>query len=82
MIFFNFTMLSLIIYLLRYTVSIFDRVSFYYQFSFIILLPNAIEAIPDNKTRKTVYFCAILLARALFFYRYQIKPSYYGFIWK
>lgn len=81
-IFFNLTMLSLIIYVLRYVIRIFERVSFYYQFAFIILLPNAIEAIPDAKTRKTVYFCAIFLACALFFYRYQIKPSYYGFFWK
>lgn len=81
-IFFNLTMLSLIVYVLRYVIRIFERVSFYYQFAFIILLPNVIEAIPDTKTRKTVYFCAIFLACALFFYRYQIKPSYYGFFWK
>lgn len=80
-IFFNITMLSLIIYILRYTIRVAERVSFYYQFAFVILLPNVIEAIPDKKTRKTVYVCAILLASALFFYRYQIKPSYYGFLW-
>lgn len=81
-IFFNLTVISLIIYILRYVTRIFERVSFYYQFAFIILLPNVIAAIPDDKTRKTVYTCAIVLACALFFYRYQIKPSYYGFLWK
>lgn len=80
--FLNFTIVSLIIYILRYVTRIFERVSFYYQFALIILLPNVIEAIPDDKTRKTVYTCAIVLACALFFYRYQIKPSYYGFLWK
>lgn len=81
-IFFNLAVTSLIIYILRYVTRIFERMSFYYQFAFIILLPNVIEAIPDDKTRKTVYTCAIALACALFFYRYQIKPSYYGFLWK
>lgn len=82
MLFFNLTIVALGIYILRYSSRIFERLSFYYQFAFIILLPNVIEAIPDDKTRKTVYTCAIILACALFFYRYQIKPSYYGFLWK
>ncbi len=81
--FFNLTIFSLLTYILRYANRIFERVSFYYQFAFIILLPNVIEAIPDDKTRKTVYTCAIALACALFFYRYQMKgTSYYGFLWK
>lgn len=82
-IFFNLAVTSLIIYILRYVTRIFERISFYYQFAFIILLPNVIEAIPDDKTRKIVYTCAIALACALFFYRYQMKgTSYYGFLWK
>lgn len=82
LLFLNLTIVSLLIYILRYFSRAFERVSFYYQFAFIILLPNVIEAIPDDKTRKIVYTCAIVLACALFFYRYQIKPSYYGFLWK
>lgn len=81
-VFFNITMASLIIYLLRYMIRIFERVSFYYQFAFIILLPNVIAAIPEQKTRRTVYVCAITLACLLFFYRVQIKESYYGFLCK
>ena len=82
LIFFNLTIIALLIYILRYFFRSFERVSFYYQFAFIILLPNVIEAIPDDKTRKIVYTCAIVLACALFFYRYQMNPSYYSFLWK
>lgn len=82
-VFFNITMASLIIYLLRYMIRIFERVSFYYQFAFIILLPNVISAIPEPKTRRIVYVSAITLACLLFFYRAQIKGvSYYGFLYR
>lgn len=67
--FFNMTFVSLIIYLLRYFVYIVERISFFYQFAFIILLPNVIESIPDKKTRNFVRACALFLACALYAYR-------------
>ena len=79
-VYFNLTVYTLVIYILRYSIHALERVSHYYQYAFIILLPNAIEAIPDKKTKKVVYTCAVVLACALFFYRYQLKgTSYYGF---
>jgi len=82
-VFFNLTVYTLAIYILRYSIHVLERVSHYYQFAFIILLPNVIESISDNKTKKFVYVCAITLACALFFYRYQLKGGgYYGFFVK
>lgn len=69
LLFFNMTFMSLIIYLLRYFINVVERVSFYYQFAFIILLPNVIESIPDKKTRNFVRGCALFLACALLTYR-------------
>lgn len=69
LLFFNMTFVSLIIYLVRYFFMAVERISFYYQFAFIILLPNVIEAIPDNKTKKIIRACALFLACALLMYR-------------
>lgn len=69
LLFFNMTFVSFIIYLLRYFINVVERVSFYYQFAFIILLPNVIESIPDKKTRNLVRGCALFLACALLTYR-------------
>ena len=79
-VFFNLTVYTLVIYILRYSIHALERVSYYYQFAFILLLPNVIEVIPDKKTKRFIYACAIILACALFFYRHQLKgTSYYGF---
>lgn len=67
--FFNMTFASLVIYILRYFMILMERISFYYQFAFIILLPNVIESIPDKKTRNFVRGCALFLACALLTYR-------------
>ncbi len=83
--FFNMTFVSLLLYILRYFVMIAERVGFYYQFAFIILLPNVIEAIPDDSTRKTVRTCALILACLLFGYRSLRVSSpeyYYYFFWQ
>ncbi len=83
--FFNMTFVSLLLYILRYFVTIAERVGFYYQFAFIILLPNVIEAIPDNKTRRTVRTCALILACLLFAYRSirAASPEFrYYFFWQ
>ncbi len=83
--FFNMTFVSLFIYVLRYFASIVERVGFYYQFAFIILLPNVIESIPDNATRRLVRTCALVLACLLFGYRSwrAASPEYhYFFFWQ
>ncbi len=83
--FFNMTFVSLLLYILRYFVTIAERVGFYYQFAFIILLPNVIESIPDVKTRRTVRTCALILACLLFGYRCLRKGSLefnYYFFWQ
>lgn len=80
--FFNMTFISLIIYLMRYFVQIIERVSFYYQFGLMILLPNVIESIPDKKTRNIVRGCALFLACALHAYRCirgSVTHSYHFF---
>ena len=83
--FFNMTFVSLLLYILRYFVMIAERVGFYYQFAFIILLPNVIESIPDDNTRKTVRTCALILACLLFGYRSLRASSpefHYYFFWQ
>ncbi len=83
--FFNMTFVSLLLYILRYFIGIAERISFYYQFAFIILLPNVIEAIPDGKTRKIVRACALVLACLLFGYRSlrAASPEFnYFFFWQ
>ena len=83
--FFNMTFVSLLLYILRYFIMIAERVSFYYQFAFIILLPNVIEAIPDDKTRRIVRACALVLASLLFGYRSlrAASPEFnYFFFWQ
>lgn len=82
--FFNMTFVSLIIYLVRYFFGVIERVSFYYQFSFLILLPNVIEAIPDKKTRNFIRGCALFLACALHAYRCIRGGSMYTyeFFWQ
>ena len=81
--FFNMTFLSLIIYFLRYFINKMERVSFYYQFGFMILLPNVIESIPDKQTRNLVRGCALFLACALFSYRCIRDGAHsYHFFWQ
>jgi hypothetical protein len=80
---FNITTVSLVIYVLRYFMQAAERISFYYQFGLIILLPNAINAIEDKKTRNVVYGVAIILACALFLYRIRkTGVGYYKFFWE
>lgn len=67
--FLNITFVSFVIYILRYFMVLVERISYYYQFAFIILLPNVIESIPDKKTRNLVRACALFLACALLSYR-------------
>lgn len=83
--FFNMTFVSFVIYILRYFMVLVERVSYYYQFAFIILLPNVIEAIPDDKTKKIIRACALFLACALYTYRcYRDGNSLYSyhFFWE
>ena len=83
--FFNMAFVSLLLYILRYFIGIAERISFYYQFAFIILLPNVIEAIPDDKTRRIVRACALVLACLLFGYRSlrAASPEFnYFFFWQ
>ena len=82
--FFNMTFVSLVIYILRYFMVLVERVSYYYQFAFIVLLPNVIESIPDKKTRNFIRGCAIFLACALLAYRCLRESSnyYYEFFWQ
>ncbi len=83
--FFNMTFVSLIIYILRYFIQIAERISYYYQFSFIILLPNLVESIEDDKTRHFIKTAVVILACALYGYR-CIRGSnsthHYYFFWQ
>ena len=75
---------SLIIYILRYFVNFAERISFYYQFAFIILLPNLVESIEDKNTKKFIRLAVVVLSCALFGYRcIRGGPNmYYYFFWQ
>ena len=84
-VFFNITFFSLFIYILRYYVQIAERISFYYQFAFIILLPNVVESVEDDKTRRFLRVCVVVLSCALFVYRCirgMENSFYYHFYWQ
>lgn len=84
-VFFNITFFSFFVYILRYFVQIAERVSFYYQFAFIILLPNIVEAIEDKKTRRFIKTGVVVLACFLFCYRCirgMNSTHHYYFFWQ
>ena len=68
--FLSITVLGACFYLMRYfgTLAI-ERISFYFMFGQIILLPNVINTF-DKKTKIIINFIVIILSIALFIYRF------------
>lgn len=80
---FNLLALGLITYLFRYWTMASERISFYFFFGLLILLPASIKAVPDEKTRRLAACAAVLLAAGLFYYRLTYQPiSPYLFFWE
>ena len=80
--FFNMTFVSLMIYILRYFMVLVERISYYYQFAFLVLLPNVIESIPDKRTKNFIRGSALFFACSLLAYR-CIRSNYgFKFFWQ
>lgn len=84
LIYFNATVIALLTYILRYWVQIAERVSMYFQFTLILIIPNIIQAIDSEELRKLVYAMTVLFSALLFLYRlgYSVTISPYSFFWQ
>lgn len=64
-------------YVMRYLAALAaERISFYFIFSQLIILPNSIESISDERDRRLVKFFMYSLTFALFIYRLNKSPFY------
>lgn len=79
----NMTVLSLAIYVMRYTTLALERVSFYFTPGVVVALPDAISSLEDANLRAAVQVVAISLALALFVYRlFTSEWALYRFFWQ
>jgi type III secretory pathway component EscS len=77
------TVLSLAIYVMRYTTLALERVSFYFTPGVVVALPDAISSLEDANLRAAVQVVAISLALALFVYRlFTSEWALYRFFWQ
>lgn len=76
------TILGFISYIMRYFGAVIsDRISFYFMFGQLLLLPNAIKKMPAEY-RKIVEYAVSVLCIALFLYRLNGTPFVpYKFFW-
>lgn len=74
-IFFVVVIFALALYLMRYQVRVAERVSLYYRQAVIVLLPNAISRLNNDKTVIILNVLCSVLATLLFFY--WLKGSLY-----
>ena len=81
---FNMSIISLLMFVMRYWMRMSERASKYYQIGVVILLANVIVSIKDDQTRKIVKAIVALLAIALFSYRQFRDGSeyFYLFFWQ
>ncbi len=75
--------IGLLSYVMRYFATrATERVSSYFFYAVLILLPNAVHCIKDKKERQAVYILVMILAIALFIYRTMGNTIYpYRFFW-
>ena len=67
----NMTVLSLIIYVLRFISLPFERISFYFSGGLIVALPLGIDEALEKKTNKIVKTIIVLLSIVLYFTRFR-----------
>lgn len=78
----NMTILGLIIYLLRFISLPFERISFYFSASTIIIIPDRIISIFSENSKKIAYVMIAILLSILFLYRIQSTVgTIYRFFW-
>lgn len=77
------TILGFVSYVMRYFGAVIsDRISFYFMFGQLLLLPNAIKKMPVEY-RKPVEYAVCILSIALFLYRLNGTPFVpYEFFWQ
>lgn len=83
--FFNMVLLGFISYILRYFGALAsERISFYFFYAIIILLPETINSLGDEKERKLARYTTVTLAISLFLYRVYKTPILmpYKFFWQ
>ena len=78
----NMTILGLIIYLLRFISLPFERISFYFSASTIVMIPDKILLVFSKNSRKVAYIMVVILLSFLFLYRIQSTVgTLYQFFW-
>lgn len=83
--FFNMVLLGFISYIFRYIGAMAsERISFYFFYAVIILLPETINSLVDEKESRLVRYIAVMLAITLFMYRLYKTPILmpYKFFWQ
>ncbi len=75
---------GLLTYIMRYfATQATERISFYFFYMIIILIPNAIQSMKEKKDRQVFYLLIIILSLALFIYRTAKSVIYpYTFFWE
>ncbi len=67
------------LYILRYQMRAAERVSNYFRIALIILLPNSLTRLPDDRAKTMIEFVSCLLCIGLFFYWINGSTYYYTF---
>ena len=75
----NIAMIALIFYLARYYQQAAERLSLYFQFGLLILIPKLFKSIEDKRTRKVLY--AIALAAGFLLVAKRCINENYLFFW-
>ncbi len=78
----NMLNIGLIVYILRFVSSIFERISFYFSAGPVIVFPDEIISIFSPVSKRIAYMFAVLLLSFLFLYRIKTTVGFdYRFFW-
>lgn len=76
----NMLIFGLCLYLFRYNTMVFERISYYFTIVVSALLPNALNAINDPRTKTVAKAVCVIMCLVLFIYRWA--SSDYYFYWE
>lgn len=78
----NMAILGLIVYLLRFISLPFERISFYFSASTIVIIPDRIIPVFSDNSKKVAYILIVFLLSFLFLYRIRSTAGpVYRFFW-
>lgn len=79
----NMLNLGLIVYILRFISSIFERISFYFSAGPIVVFPDEIISSFSPNSKRIAYMFVVLLLSFLFLYRIKTTAGFdYRFFWE